>query len=156
MKKDLLKYILENGKLEPNKLGITEVYIDDDESIVFGSKNNKTVLTVNNLSIDDIEQEIEDSKFFLKLSRSELPQFIKDYESVKHLGSPKFVQQVKDVKEMLYYAQRSIYVNKFIAIPYFQYHLRVKSEKIEFTDKKLKLAKAKLLLAKARLKFALI
>ena len=156
MKNELLKYILDNGKLEPNKLGITEVYIDDDERLLYGSKNNKTVLSIYNYTIDDIKQEIEDSKFFIKLAKSELKQARDEYEAVKNLGSPKFNQKVKDAKEFLYYTERRIYVNKYIIIPYFEYHLRVQKGKKELNEENTKLLKLKGLAAKAKLKLALI
>ena len=104
--------------------GITEIqYEDDGKTIVYGSKNNKTRISVKNMTEEDIKEEFNFEKKILENQKTDLPNKIKNNEYVQNSMSSS-LKEKDDSRKLLDSAKKNIEILESIVVPFYEDKLK--------------------------------
>lgn len=121
------KYV-SGGTLEQIKdskiSGITSIsYSDDKKTIKYGNSNLKTTLTVNGLSKEGIQEELEMEKKFLSDRKKRIENF---EQTLQQLRSSRGNQnEVEDSIKQNKSDKQQVLISENIIIPFYEYHLGI-------------------------------
>ena len=107
-------------KVEEKIKNITEVdYEDDGNTLLYGTKNNKTRISVNNLSQEDIKNELDFEKKMLNKQKSDLPNIINANNYVQN-SITSSLKEKDDSRKLLNSAIKNIEILEKIVIPFYE------------------------------------
>ena len=115
--------------------GVTTVnYEDGDKTLLYGSKNNQTRISVKGMSPEDIKEEYEFEKMMLQQSIDGLPQMKAGAQAIQNLLHAT-LKEKKEALDDVKRTEKNIEVVKKIVIPFYEKHLAVPDHYIEYLDK---------------------
>jgi hypothetical protein len=116
--KQKTKNIIDVGGIDIKN--ITDIsYEDNGNTILYGTKNNKTTISVNNLSQEDIKMELDFEKQMLNKEKNDLPNLIDGYNQIKN--SFTFTLKEKDdIRKSVNSSIKNIEILEKIVIPFYE------------------------------------
>lgn len=100
--------------------GITTIlYEDEGDTILYGSKNNQTRISVKGLSQNDIKEELAFEKDMLQRQKKDLPNKISGNEHIQN-SMTSSLKDKDDSRKLLISAKKNIEVLETIVIPFFE------------------------------------
>lgn len=95
------------------------IYEDDGNTLKYGTKNNLTLISVNNLSQEEIKMELNFEKDMLNRQKNDLPNKINQNNYVKN-SLTSTLKEKDDSRKMLNSAIKNIEILEKIVIPFYE------------------------------------
>jgi len=115
---------IDSNELKMEKGGniknITEVvYKDDGNTLIYGTKNNKTTISLNKLSQEDIKMELDFEKEMLNRQKYDLPNKIDNNNKVQNSFTSS-LKEKDDSRKLLNSSIKNIEILEKIVIPFYE------------------------------------
>ena len=113
--------------------GITRIeYEDDGKTLIYGTKNSTTKISIAKMSNEEIKDELDFEKKMLQKSENDLPQMIESNKAIQNSFRAS-LQEKKDSEKIIESTKKNIEVLKKIIIPFYENKLNIK-ENIQMTN----------------------
>jgi predicted ABC-type ATPase len=124
------------GEVGSSIKGITNVeYKDNGKTLLYGSKNNKTRISLVNMSKKDIEEELEFELEMLERQKRDLPRVIEADKQVQN-SFTSTLKEKDDSRKIVEMIKKNLEVLKTIVIPFYEENLKnfAKGGRINYSE----------------------